>query len=107
MLIGTILLISACSALGTRWSEEEVAKLRTLWIGSLQPLPADPSNQYADDERAAVFGQKLFFDTHFSSNGEVACGTCHLPDNLFQDGIALSNGVGITDRRAMTIIGTA
>src|SRR5687767_2139475 len=108
VLVGMLLLISACSAFGgTRWSEEEKSKLRTLWIGSLPPLPTDPSNKYADDERAAALGQKLFFDTRFSSNGKVACGTCHLPDNFFQDGIPLSRGVGTTDRRAMTLIGTA
>ena len=108
LLIGLLLLVSACSAFGgSPWSEEEIAKLRTLWIGSLPPLPNDPSNKYADDPRAAAFGQKLFFDTRFSSNGEVACATCHLPDTLFQDGVPLSHGVGTTDRRAMTIIGTA
>ena len=108
ILVGVVTLISACSAFGkSPWSEEEVAKLRTLWIGSLPPLPADPSNKYADDPRAAAFGQKLFFDTRFSSNGEVACATCHLPNNLFQDGVPLSQGVDTTDRRAMTVIGTA
>jgi cytochrome c peroxidase len=35
-------------------------------------LPADPSNQYADNPDAATFGQKLFFDTRFSANGKVA-----------------------------------
>lgn len=108
ILAGIGLLISACTTLfQSRWNEEELAALRTLWIGSLQPLPADPSNKYADDPAAAAFGRKLFFDTRFSSNGTVACGTCHLPDNLFQDGIPLSKGVGTTDRRAMTVIGTA
>ena len=108
LLIGLLLLVSACFAFEkSPWNEEEAAKLRTLWIESLPPLPADPSNKYADDPRAATFGQKLFFDTRFSSNGEVACATCHLPDNLFQDGVPLSHGVGITDRRAMTVIGTA
>ena len=106
--MGIALLTYACSALEKNpWSDEEVTKLRTLWIGSLPPLPADPSNTYADDPRAAAFGQKLFFDTRFSSTGEVSCATCHLPEKLFQDGIPLSNGVGTTDRRAMTIIGTA
>jgi len=108
ILAGVGLLITACnSLLQTRWSEEELASLRTLWIGSLQPLPTDPSNKYADNPEAAVFGQKLFFDTRFSSNGKVACGTCHLPELLFQDGKPLANGVGTTDRRTMTIVGTA
>ncbi|RPJ24913.1 MAG: methylamine utilization protein, partial [Chloroflexi bacterium] len=106
--IGLILLISACSAFGgQRWSEEELAKLRTLWIGSLQPLPADPSNKYADLPEATALGQRLFFDTRFSSNGKVACATCHLPDRIFQDGTPLAHGVGTTNRRTMTIVGTA
>lgn len=108
LLLGLAVIVSACSLFGqTRWNDEELAMLRTLWIGNLPPLPADPSNQYADDPRAAVLGQKLFFDTRFSSNGKVACATCHLPDKLFQDGKPLAHGVGTTNRRAMTIVGTA
>ena len=108
VLIGVTLLITSCSSLfQKRWNEDELASLRSLWIGSLPPLPADPSNQYADNPDAAAFGQKLFFDTRFSSNGKVACATCHLPDKLFQDGRPLAHGVGTTTRRAMTIIGTA
>ena len=100
--------ITACSALGQfQWNEDERAVLRGLSIGSLPPLPPDPSNQYADDPRAAAFGQKLFFDRRFSSNGQVACATCHLADRQFQDGTPLAHGVGTTDRRTMSLIGTA
>lgn len=107
-LSGIVLLVTACSAFaGARWSEDELTTLRSLWIGSLPPLPVDPSNKYADDARAAAFGQKLFFDTRFSSNGKVACATCHLPEQQFQDGTPLAHGVGITNRRTMPIIGTA
>ena len=108
ILTGITLLITACSSVfQTRWSEDELASLRNLWIGNLQPLPADPSNKYADNLQAAAFGQELFFDTRFSSNGQVACATCHLPDKLFQEGTPLAHGVGTTSRRTMTIIGTA
>ncbi|HSK87126.1 MAG TPA: cytochrome c peroxidase, partial [Anaerolineales bacterium] len=108
ILLGLAIITTACSLLGqSHWSEEELTTLRGLWIGSLPALPADPSNQYADDPRAAQFGQKLFYDPRFSSNGAVACATCHLPDQLFQDGIVLSRGVGVTNRRAMTVVGTA
>jgi cytochrome c peroxidase len=105
---GLSLLFAACSSLlPSRWSEDELARLKNLWIGSLPPLPADPSNQYADNLDAAAFGQKLFFDTRFSSNSKVACATCHLPEKQFQDGTPLANGVGTTNRRTMTILGTA
>jgi cytochrome c peroxidase len=105
---GSLLLIAACSSiLPSRWSDDELDTLKNLWIGGLPPLPADPSNQYADNPDAAAFGQQLFFDTRFSSNNKVACATCHLPDKQFQDGTPLANGVGTTNRRTMTILGTA
>lgn len=105
---GMLLLVLGCSSLlPTRWSGDELATLKNLWIGSLPPLPPDLSNQYAENPAAAVFGQKLFFDTRFSSNGKVSCATCHLPEQLFQDGTPLASGVGTTNRRTMTVIGTA
>jgi cytochrome c peroxidase len=108
LLSGVLLFLGACmAALPNRWSDDELATLKNLWIGSLPPLPADPSNQYADNLAAATFGQKLFFDTRFSSNGKVACATCHLPEKQFQDGTPLASGVGTTTRRTMTITGTA
>jgi cytochrome c peroxidase len=108
LITGALLLLAACSSiLPTRWSDNELTILKNLWIGSLPPLPADPSNKYADHLDAATFGHKLFFDTRFSSNGKDACATCHLPDQLFQDGTPLANGVGTTNRRTMTIPGTA
>jgi cytochrome c peroxidase len=90
-----------------RWSEEEVAELSTMWVGSLEPLPADPTNRVADDPRAADLGRRLFFDTRLSASGQVACATCHKPDQEFQDGTPLAKGVGVTNRRTMPIAGTA
>ena len=81
--------------------------LRSLWLGSLPPLPPDPSNRFGDERQAAALGHKLFFDTRFSSNGAVACSTCNLPAQLFQDGTPLAHGVGTTKRRTRTIIGIA
>ena len=105
LLLGALLANVACQR--NRWSQEEVATLRSLWIESLPELPIDPSNAYGDDERAARLGQQLFFDTRFSANGAVSCGSCHSPDNLFQDGLPLARGVGTTNRRTMTVVGTA
>ena len=107
-----LLVVLVASGLGyifTRptWTDAELVTLKTLWIGSLPPLAPDPSNQYGDDPAAAEFGKALFFDTRFSSNGEVACATCHLPEKGFQDGLPLAQGVGTTNRRTMPIAGTA
>jgi cytochrome c peroxidase len=89
------------------WTPEQVAQLRSLSLDALEPLPADPSNRFADDPRAVSLGQRLFFDTRLSSNGKVACATCHMPDREFQDGTPLAKGVGTTGRRTMPVAGTA
>jgi cytochrome c peroxidase len=99
------LMFAACSDGG--WSEAEMDMLQSMWIGSLEPLPPDPSNAVADDARAVELGHHLFFDTGFSVNGQVSCGTCHRPEASFQDGLALGRGVGVTTRRTMPIAGTA
>ena len=89
------------------WNAEEVAILRGLWIGSLPPLPPDPSNRYADQVAAAQLGHALFFDTRFSVNGQVACASCHLPDQQFQDGLPVAQAIGRTRRRTMPLVGVA
>jgi cytochrome c peroxidase len=89
------------------WSEAELQTIRSLWLGSLPPLPKDPSNAYSDNPRAAELGKKFFFDKRFSANGTVSCGTCHQPDRNFEDGLPLSHGIGMTTRRTMPLIGMA
>lgn len=90
-----------------RWSADERAALRSLWLDSLPPPPADPSNRVADNPLAAELGRRLFFDVRLSSNGRVACATCHLPERGFQDNRPLGQGVGATDRRTMPLAGVA
>ncbi len=86
---------------------EQLDELRSLSLGALEPVPADPTNRVANDPRAAQLGERLFFDTRLSSDGKVACGTCHQPDRDFQDGVALGRGVGVTARRTMPIAATS
>ncbi len=89
------------------WTPAEIELLRSLWIGSLPPVPADPSNAVADNPRAARLGQRLFFDTRLSANGEVACATCHQPEHLFTDGLDVAIGVARGDRHTMGLAGVA
>jgi cytochrome c peroxidase len=112
----TLTLVVSCAAglaigqllpSGRGFTEDELAVIRSLSLAELPPVPSDPSNRVADDPRAADLGRAIFFDTRFSSNGEVACATCHLPDRQFQDDRALARGVGQTDRRTMPIAGMA
>lgn len=99
------LLAAGCNP--NAFSEEEKAVIASLSLAALAPLPADPTNRVADDRRAAAFGATLFFDTDFSANGKVSCGTCHVIDQQFQDGLALARGIGRTNRRTMPLAGVA
>ena len=106
-LLSLLLSITAPSSITAAWSPSELSLLRLQWLGSLPPLPPDPSNRVADDPRAAEFGRRLFFDRRLSVNGEVACASCHIPGKSFADGLAQSRGVGETTRNAPTLIGAA
>ena len=106
-IFGSLILTSCLTPARPAWTDDEVAVLRSLWIGSLPALPPDPSNRYADNPDAARLGEQLFSDTRFSANGEVACATCHHPDSTFQDGRNLAKGIGTTTRRTMPLMGTA
>ena len=99
--------LAAAATVSHQWSAAQLDELRSLALAALDPVPADPTNRVADDPRAARLGERLFFDTRLSSDGKVACGTCHQADRDFQDGIALGRGVGITDRRTMPIAATS
>lgn len=116
-LLGAVLLTSACLGL-TRaaaqpppdplaWTETEISVLRSLWIGSLPPLPPDPSNRVADDPRAVRLGHRLFFDTRLSVDGVVSCARCHVPARSFTDGEKVGLGVGTGGRNTITILGAA
>jgi cytochrome c peroxidase len=112
LLVALLLLPIANSVMGqgtsgAEWSDKERKLIASLSLQKLPALPADPSNHVADDPAAAKLGRALFFDTRLSSNGKVACATCHIADRQFQDDVARARGVGRTARRTMPIAGTA
>lgn len=91
----------------TNWSDEELRLIASLSLDTLPALPADPSNQVADDPAAAELGHRLYFDTRLSSNGQVACATCHKPELMFTDGLALAVGVDIGPMHTPSLVGLA
>jgi cytochrome c peroxidase len=95
------------SAPRDRWTVDEIGVLASLRLSELPPLAADPSNAVADWPAAAALGKRLFNDARFSGNGEVACATCHAPEQQFQDGRPLGRGVATGKRRTMPIVGLA
>ena len=91
-----------------RWSADlgtEDSVMRR--IARASPLPEvtpDPTNQVADDARAAELGRRLFFDRNLSGNGSVSCASCHDPGRWFTDGLPRSKGIGDTLRNAPTLV---
>ena len=81
--------------------------LRSMWLESLPELPPDHSNAVADNPAAAELGRELFFDTRLSANGAVSCATCHQAERGFSDGLQKAQAIGMTDRRTLSIVGSA
>jgi cytochrome c peroxidase len=112
------------------FTDAEIAALRALSPKTLPSAPPDSSNRFAEDAKAAAFGQKLFFEKRFSgmlldpdndgsSNAlgnvsdvhRVSCAGCHLPHSAFTDTrsvrqqISLAAGWG--RRRAPSLLDVA
>jgi cytochrome c peroxidase len=81
--------------------------IRSMSLKSLPALPNDPSNRVANDPRAAALGRKLFFEKRFSSNGQIACATCHDQNRAFTNTQPLAVGVKTGTRHSMRLIGVA
>ena len=84
------------------FSERERARIAS--HSPLAPLAPDPTNAWGDDPAAARFGQRLFFEPRFSSNGEISCATCHVPSKGFADGLSLGRGLAEVTRHSPTLL---
>ena len=58
---------------GIEFSDGELGIIRGM--SPLPPTPGDETNAFANNPRAARFGQFLFFDRRLSANERVACST--------------------------------
>lgn len=85
----------------------DAAFLRAFTLSVLPPPPPAPSNRWADDERAAALGQRLFFDTRLSAGGRFACASCHQPQRHFTDGLPRAMATGTARRGAPGVLGAA
>lgn len=91
---GALLLVAVagCAEPIPSWeAANPVTALPTPPIGpdiDLAALPEPPT-----PERVRL-GRWLFYDTRLSSDGTVACATCHRPENAFSEPTPVSTGVG-------------
>lgn len=89
------------------WTPNEIALIQSLSLSQLPALAASPDNHVADDARAVILGQHLFFDTRLSANGAVSCATCHQPELMFTDGLPLAIGLDIGTFNTPSLVGLA
>ena len=82
--------VVGCEILGP---EERVRVPIDVPVG-FEPLPVPDHNPLTPGKVA--LGERLFFDPILSRDQTISCGTCHLPEMAFTDGVPLS--IGIEDR---------
>lgn len=90
------------------FTQAEIALMRTLTLGEgTTDVEPDPSNRLSGNLKAQRLGEKLFFDPGLSGTGHISCGTCHEPERMFTDGLALSMGSKQMTRNSPSLIGSA
>ncbi|MBY6243456.1 cytochrome-c peroxidase [Methylosinus sp. Sm6] len=98
-------LMRVATALAACFSLSGAAKAEPL---GLPPIPIPADNPQSADKIS--LGNRLFHDLRFSSDGTVACATCHADDKAFTDGpLRTSEGIGkkTGTRNAPTVINSA
>ncbi|MFT3843153.1 MAG: cytochrome c peroxidase [Myxococcaceae bacterium] len=101
--------VSACGGPPDGFTDEEWKTVQTM--SPLPALPTDTTNKYADNELAAEFGHKMFFDPGYSGaivtaddgtngglgavgeTGKVSCYSCHQPNYEWADNRSKPNNV--------------
>jgi cytochrome c peroxidase len=119
-----------CSGAGCGFSDLEWQRLTTL--ADPPAVPPDPTNQWADDPRAAALGQRFYYDVSFSGVARnvdalkrptnvarapagqpirVSCASCH---DLGRGGVDVTStpgnvsiGAGVTDVNALPTVNVA
>jgi cytochrome c peroxidase len=69
-----------------------------------QAWSTDPSNRVSGKREAIDFGEQLFFETRLSGSGTLACGSCHVPERDWSDGLARGEGMQTVDRNTPNLV---
>ncbi len=64
----------------------------------------DPSNRVSGNTHAIDLGERLFFDEKLSVKENVSCGTCHIAEYNWTDGVARNKGQALVDRNTPTLM---
>ncbi len=64
----------------------------------------DPSNRVSGNSHAIDLGERLFFDEKLSPKANVSCGTCHIAEYNWTDGVQRNKGQAVVDRNTPTLM---
>ena len=69
-----------------------------------QTWSGDPSNRVSGKAEAIDFGEQLFFENRLSGSGKMACGSCHVPERDWSDGLVRGEGMQTVDRNTPNLV---
>ena len=69
-----------------------------------QAWPGDASNRVSGNRLAIDFGEQLFFESRLSSSGKLSCGSCHVPERDWSDGLTRGEGMQTVDRNTPNLV---
>ncbi len=64
----------------------------------------DPSNRVSGNRDAVEFGEAMFFEPRVSGSGTLACGSCHVPERDWSDGLVRGVGMQTVDRNTPNLV---
>ena len=68
------------------------------------PWLGDPSNRVSGKPAAVELGEYLFFEDRLSRAGTLSCGSCHVPERDWSDGLARGVGMQEVDRNTPNLV---
>ena len=85
------------------FTESEVSRILSHGPWPIKWTP-DPSNRVSGNSHAVDLGERLFFDERLSANDKVSCGTCHIAEYNWTDGVKRNQGLALVDRNTPTLM---
>lgn len=85
------------------FNEAEVARILSHGPWPM-PWARDPSNKVSGNPAAIDLGERLFFDEKLSVKSNVSCGTCHIAEYNWTDGVKRNKGQALVDRNTPTLM---
>lgn len=90
-----------------QWNSQQIALMRSLWLGAAEDAPTDASNRFDGQPEAIRLGERLFQDPELSRDANISCATCHKSELAFTDALPQSKGSKKLSRNSPSLLGIA